>query len=92
MNEQAAIKSILTEMFMTPSQKVQNSLRDSLSGTDKIVSPNSMYRAYIKKLVTRPAFNKIWSQLVRDGYLIKMGANKFQWEQWQNNNSSTIAS
>lgn len=61
--------------------KIENYIRDSLSGTKRKTTAELMFNGMKKALkgVTKSQFMKVWKDLVDDGYLIQHGTS-FSWE------------
>ncbi|MFW6129551.1 MAG: hypothetical protein ACOC56_00115 [Atribacterota bacterium] len=68
---------------LTINQKVENLIRNHLSGTDRKTNQNDMYGLVKKSLksVDKKLFNKVWNKLIDDKYLIQTkDGNYYKWE------------
>ncbi len=61
--------------------KIENLIRDHLSGTDRVVSKVSMFNLVKTSLPSLKAkqFEKVWDELIEDDFLIEKG-NGYIWE------------
>lgn len=73
---------LLTE-FVRP-EVIENHIRDHLSGTNRRVTRDTMYRLASDGLSVRHLnkadFIKVWNNLVDEGYLKFAGQKTYRWE------------
>lgn len=66
----------------TKRDEVANFIRDHLSGTDRRIRKEDMFNLAKRgiKGLQKKTFNKVFDELVEDGYLIKAKGNTYKWE------------
>ena len=78
-------KNLLIEKYLGEGmkEKIENNIRDHLSGNDRYIDKNGMWmlvKTGIKN-VDEKMFNKVWDELIDDDYLIKTKKSGFyKWE------------
>ena len=63
-------------------QKIENHIRDHLSGTPRKTTKKGMW-SFVKDNIKgskQSDFNKAWKDLVDDDFLIKAGKDTYKWE------------
>jgi len=74
-----AYEKVITESDKT---KMENLVRDHLSGTDRKIDKKIMF-GFIKSKMKKPdekLFSNVWKELIDDDFLIKAGKNTYKWE------------
>ena len=74
------LNKYLTEL--NKRQEIENFIRDSLSGTPRKTTADLMYTATKAEFKGLPKgmFMKVWNELVKEKFLIKVSGNSYKWE------------
>lgn len=66
----------------TNGNDIANFIRNSLSGTPRKTTGILMFHAAKEEFkdITKNQFTKVWNELVRDEFLVKVSGKSYKWE------------